>query len=182
LGRSAVYYIKKREGVYKKMFGKECAVFHEPVPMVPHIDVYVFPPGYRKRPFYTLVTGGMSDLRMNAPHGMRRSGSRAELILYVRKLKKEYADLLRWLAVFPHEYKSWVYEGHTVSNGVPPSPLFKGSELSVVLLLPSLWPGDFKISGKVSIGGDPVNFWWVFPITERECNLKLVLLCQVDIE
>jgi hypothetical protein len=163
---------EKREKLYEKMFGKIESVYHEMVPMVPHVDVYVFAPK-RGRPFCTLVTGGMSDLRMKVPHELRRKHSRAELLLYARESKKEYVDLLHHFAVFPHEYKTWVSHGDTATNGVPPKPLFRKSGLSCILFINAWASPEKRVSRLLKIDGDPVRFLQVFPITERECNLKL---------
>ena len=60
-------------------------VFHSTDLRPVHIDIYRFAPT-PARPFWTLITGGMSDLRQPAledlPEGI---APRAELIMYVQK-------------------------------------------------------------------------------------------------
>src|SRR5262245_19297927 len=82
---STLPYIKERERVYEQMFGPMDGVYDDTFPgLVPHIDVYVHPPGVAGRDFYTLVTGGMSDLRMKLPpDAVDKLPRRAEIIFYL---------------------------------------------------------------------------------------------------
>jgi hypothetical protein len=65
------HLVAAREQVYADVFGDRFTVSHELLPLVPHIDVYVFEPDDdRGRDFFTLVTGGMSDLPMGVPDGV----------------------------------------------------------------------------------------------------------------
>ncbi len=79
---STVTYIEERERVYDEIFGPSKMVYHEVLPLVPHIDVYCRPPN-GKRDFFTFVTGGMSDIPMNSrggtgdPLGMGATGERS---------------------------------------------------------------------------------------------------------
>ena len=58
-----------REAVYERLFGKSLKVSHELLPLIPHIDVYIFKRSQGEKEVYSLVTGGMSDLEMTLPHG-----------------------------------------------------------------------------------------------------------------
>src|SRR5262245_10701285 len=65
---STLPFVEQREAVYEQMFGKYALVYDDLFPgLIPHIDVYVHEPGHLSRDFYTLVTGGMSDLPMKVP-------------------------------------------------------------------------------------------------------------------
>src|SRR5438067_4989118 len=64
---STAEFPQAREKVYDTLFGEAVSVFHEVLPLIPHIDVYTFQPGHDGRKWFTLVTGGMSDLEMTLP-------------------------------------------------------------------------------------------------------------------
>ena len=49
-------------------FGKQVIVLHEKVSPLVHVDVYVVQPS-PDRPFFTLLTSGMSDREMCVPEG-----------------------------------------------------------------------------------------------------------------
>ncbi len=164
-------FIRRREALYDELFGECEAVSHELMPIVPHIDVYVYRPGHAGRDFYTLITGGMSDLRMQAPRNA--SAPRAELIMYTREPKDIYIDLLRNLARFPHDQQTWFGAGHTMANGQPPAPLFDGSRLDTILFLDTILHPDETLPERLKIQGDRVDLLWVVPITSAECDLKL---------
>src|SRR6185503_5322337 len=70
-----------REKVYDELFGESDFVYHELLPLVPHVDVYRISPT-DDRPFYTFVTGGMSDLPMNSPKELGAACRRVELVFY----------------------------------------------------------------------------------------------------
>ncbi|MEQ8820401.1 MAG: suppressor of fused domain protein [Sumerlaeia bacterium] len=167
-------HIEQREAVYAELFGEDFNVNHELIPMVPHLDVYIFEPT-EQRPFYTLITGGMSDVPMTIPDELDEPGElrRSELLLYANENKPEYAQLLRFLARMPHEFQTWLGPGHTVPNGDPPKPFFEKSKLTTALLLPPIVEEDQGLRERLTIKGDPVNPYWVTFLTDRETNLKL---------
>lgn len=181
LSDTPVEWVQQRERHYEQWLGPCASVYHEVVPQVPHIDVYIFPPSpERKRPFYTLITGGMSDHPMHLPDGVDRSLARAEMIMYIPEIEVQpystqsclEVEMLRFMARFPFEYQTWLAVGHTVPNGNPPSPIAPGSLLTTALFLPPLFePGGF-VDG-LTLSGEKVNFLWLQPITDAECQLKL---------
>jgi len=174
VGTVARTYVPEREAVYRELWGEPKFVSHEVVPLIPHIDVYVYPPGTRDRGFYTLVTGGMSDLRMQFPEDASPKLGRAELVLYAHEPKEDYIALLRTIAHHPHANAGWMTHGYTIPNGQPPEPLFPGSELCVVLLVEAhLRPEQLLFNELLEIEGDRVELLELLPITERECDLKL---------
>ena len=59
-------FIEAREWVYGAVFGDYDYVYPGRAALKPRIDVYRFPPTAR-RPFFTFVTAGMSDLPMHSP-------------------------------------------------------------------------------------------------------------------
>jgi hypothetical protein len=166
---------KERETAYAHLFGECSTVYHEVIPQVPHIDVYTFPGGQKERNFCTLATGGMSDRPMKLSkqaeaHGVAR---RVELIFYCSEPRQEYLETLRFLAQFPHAYSTWVGNTHTIPNGNPPTPLWTGTALDTVLLMPTVVRADLALPRELTIGGDAVEFLWVVPLSKAECELKL---------
>src|SRR5262249_44583228 len=119
-------------------------VWHEIVSDRVHVDVHVAQPDYW-RPYYTLVTSGMSDLPMTAPPGANRY---AELMLCLPEnwpmTASDFDDeraywpirLLKMVARLPHEYQTWIGPGHTVPNGDPAQPYAAGTPFSAVLATP----------------------------------------------
>jgi hypothetical protein len=132
---------------------------------------YVCPPGYSGRDFYTLVTGGMSDLPMRIPRGA--SANRTELVMYVPEPKEVYLEILRFLAHFPHEHNTWFGHGHTFPNGQPPQPYFEDSVLDTTLMISSIARPDSTLHERLKIDKDPVHLLWVVPITTAESEFKL---------
>ena len=163
---------RQREAVYNRFFGTCENVYHELTSQLPHIDVYTYP-GQNQRNFCTLVTGGMSDRPMRLPKEAQGVPRRVELIFYCSEAKPEYLETLRWLAAFPHSYRTWVGSGHTIPNGDPPAPMWGAGELNTILLVPTILSPDNTLPSALSIDGDPVEFLWVVPLSQKECDLKL---------
>ena len=120
----------------------------------------------------TLVTSGMSDLEMAVPK-RAEVARRVELIFYCSEPKPEYAETMQWLAHFPHDQSTWIGSGHTIPNGTPPAPFWGSSALDTVLLIPPIVLRDGTLPKELVLGGEPVHFLWVVPLTTAECNLKL---------
>lgn len=174
-------WARLREEHYERWLGPSKGVYHEIISQVPHIDVYVYPPAPDKgRDYYTVITGGMSDLPMHLPKGVPERLARAELILYAKSVEIEFGStrqpfeigILQFLARFPFEYQTWLAAGHTIPNGNPPEPFAPGSKLTTALLTEAVCePEEFREG--LSLGGKPVNLLWVQFITDAECALKL---------
>jgi hypothetical protein len=176
-GSTASEFQAQREAVYDSMFGEAGEVYHEVFPAVPHIDVYIYPAKEGRKPC-TLVTGGMSDVPMNLPAKVRAAklapARRVELIFYCTEARKEYLDTLRQLAHFPHAYSTWFAPSHTMPNGDPPRPFWDfAPQLDTVLFMPSIVKDHRLLPDRLAIGGDPVEFLWVVPLTHAECEFKL---------
>lgn len=171
----ATPHATEREQVYPAMFGKDWQVLPGTADASgPAIDVYVFEPGGQtgeERGFYTLVTGGMSDARMNTPAGMNK---RAELVLYVEEPTERHASMLQWLAQLPRlQSQTWYGPGTTMTNGQPPAPIFDGSALDCYFFMSPIVGSDDKLAERLTIEGDPVASLWVVPITKSECQLAI---------
>jgi hypothetical protein len=160
-------FVKVREETYGRYFGDEFTVSHELLPLVPHIDVYTFEPT-DERPFYTLITGGMSDQPQHAPEGL--PVRRVELVLYVEEPKQQYIDVLRWLAHLVHDQQTWFSPGSTMTNGNPPRPIFEGSELTCYFFSMSPFEPDMNFADELQIDGEPLFVLWVVPLSTAECE------------
>lgn len=169
----SVRFTQLREEAYEELFGDSDQVYHELIPSLPHIDVYQHPPGHSDRDFYTLVTGGMSDHLMTLPSDVPPDFGRVELIFYCSEPRTEYCELLRLMARFPHDNRTWFGQGHTIPNGQPPGPLFDNPLLDTVLFMPTVLSPDDSLAERLQLGQLPVNFLWVVPITSAECEFKL---------
>ncbi len=166
----------------ERHIGKVATVFHELVSDKVHIDVHIVPPS-AQRPYYTLVTSGMSDRPMTAPAGAE-DFAHAELCLCLPpdwpmgdaawKLEENYWPIraLKFLARFPHDYGTWLAYGHTIPNGDPPAPLAGNTRLSsFVLLTPTLAPDAFH---ELSLpGGKTIRFYALVPLHEDELDAKM---------
>lgn len=157
-------------------------VFHELVSDLVHVDVHHVPPS-AKRPFRILVTTGMSDRSMKAPEGAPDL-QYAELVVVLpeswpvsEKAFRDEANYwpirgMKFLARFPHEYDTWLWEGHTVPNGDPPSPFNDSVRFSCLLLAPPiLLPQEFGVCHVKP--GKSVHFFAVIPLFDEEITLKL---------
>ena len=179
LTKERAQFAEARESVYERFFGKAARVFHEDIPLIPHIDVYTHDPGHDGRNFYTLVTGGMSDLEMTVPVDVRRkrwpegASRRVELIFYCSEPKEEYLKTIKWLARFPHDWKTWIGPGHTIPTENISAPLWGSPVLDTILFMPTIVRPDATLPDKLTLAGEPVDFLWVVPLTTPECNLKL---------
>jgi hypothetical protein len=170
---NTVGFREAREAAYETLFGKALSVSHELLPLIPHIDVYTFRRSRGDQFEYSLVTGGMSDLEMTLPRRAKEVPRRAELIFYCAEPREEYMATLRWVAHFPHTRKSWLGHGHTMPNGNPPEPFWGSDKLDTLFFLPPIVTKDQTLPEKLQLGGEPVYFLWVVPLTTAECNLKL---------
>jgi len=162
---------KARDEVYLRRFGEAKQVFHEVLPLIPHIDVFEYCREGWEPGVCALVTSGMSDLAMNVP-GKAEAPRRVEIVFYCREPRKEYADTMGFLAHFPHDQKTWIGAYHTIPNGNPPAPLWN-TAMDTVLFLPPIVKGDQSLGDELVLDGDGVELLWMVPLTKAECKLKL---------
>src|SRR5206468_11839245 len=150
--KSTAGFAQKREAAYEKLFGKALRVSHEVLPQVPHIDVYIFQRSRGDQIEYSLVTGGMSDLKMTLPRRAKDVPRRVELIFYCAEPRDEYISTLRWIAHFPHDSKSWLGYGHTMPNGAPPSPFLGKHRTRYASVYAADRDGGPEFAGPTAIG------------------------------
>lgn len=58
-------------------------------------------------------------------------------------------------------------------NGNPPEPFWGSAELDTFFFLPPIVKKDQALPSELNLGGEPVHFLWVVPLTTAECNFKL---------
>ena len=166
----------------EKHLAPVATVFHEIVSELVHIDVHCIPAS-DDRPYITLITSGMSDRPMSPPPEAKQY-SYAELMICLPPdwpIKQEsFRDEnnywpIRWLkrlARFPHEYDTWLFEGHTIPSGDPPEPFAENTQFCGWLLFPPLLvPDEFR---ELRVDSEKtIRFFAIFPLYEQEMEFKL---------
>jgi hypothetical protein len=157
--------LKARESHYVRHFGAlNQPVMHSTDFKPMHVDIYQFAPT-NERPFWTLITGGMSDARQIRPDDCAEHMSpRAEILMYVPEPQNWMFSVLKGLAEMPFDRNTYLHWWHTVPNGFPMTA--QPSLLTSFFFLPPYHESaDF---GELTLEGDRVDFLWLVPITEAE--------------
>lgn len=167
--------------------GNITSVYHELVSTYVHVDVYWVEPT-PERPFHTLVTSGMSDLPMHTPDAAK-DRAHIELCLSLpsswpvdQALNHTDEDQntgdgqpywpiwwLKFLARFPHQYQTWLGQGHTIPDGNQPFIDYTRF-CSFVLLPPVLFDDGFQ---QLKLPHYSIYFYNLVPIYPEELQLKL---------
>lgn len=157
--------LSKREAHYQKFIGALAQpVMHSTDVKDVHIDIYQFAPT-KKRPYWTLITGGMSDKRQALPEGTPEYvAARTELVLYAQEPKPWMFSVLKGMAEMPLDGDSFLSWHHTVPNGMPMTE--QTSLLTSYFFLPPFF--EKKNFESLEIEGDQVGFLLMIPITENE--------------
>lgn len=157
-------------------------VFHELISTSVHIDVHIVAPT-EDRPFYTLVTSGMSDRPMTVPEGAENLRY-AELVLCLPadwpmgdeawKDENNYWPIraLKTLARFPHEYQTWLCVDHTVPNGNPPQVYAPNCPYACALIGPVM-SVSLDFAQLVVNPEKAIHFFGVHFIYQDELQFKL---------
>lgn len=153
----------EREAHYEKYLGALDQVVMKSKPgSAFEIDIYTFAPT-EERPFYVLITGGMSDHRQNIPDDWEIS-PRAEIMLYTLHPKGWMYSALRGLAEMPLEKDSFLSYRHTIPNGRPVTS--EPSLLTAFTFLPPQFEDDgFRL---MTVDNDATDILLMVPITEAE--------------
>ncbi len=166
----------------ERYIGKIAFVLDEIDSDLVHVDVYVVA-ATNDRPYHCLVTSGMSEKAMPVPNGAL-DGRFAELMiclppdwpLTMEAWKDETnwwpLRLLKGLARYPHENKTWLYAGHSIPWSDPPKPYAENTKMtSVVLLRPRLIPEEYQI---IHVSKNKhIRLWGLFPLYQEEEDLKV---------
>jgi hypothetical protein len=152
-------------------------VWHENVSAIVHVDVHVVFPT-EERPFYTLVTTGMSDLPMSVPPEANAPDYAELLIRLPAEWNLDYETLndernywpirlLQGLARFPHATKGWLDLGYAIPNGLPPRPLAPDTELCAAMTAFPYIEGEAFHTLEVR-RDKTIRFFAVMPLYESE--------------
>jgi hypothetical protein len=166
----------------ERHFGPVATVWHEILSDLVHVDVHVVEPS-ANRPYFTLVTSGMSDRPMTVPPEADSSPF-AELMLCLPAdwpmrpdaFKDERAywpiRLLKTVARLPHEFETWIAEWHSIPNGDPAEPYAPGAPFVGVAVAPMLHcvPEAREI---VTDAGRHIALLALVPLHPAEMELKL---------
>jgi hypothetical protein len=161
-------------------FGTNAFVLHEHKSSIVHVDLHVVPPNH-SRPYFTLLTSGMSDLDMHMPAGLEDLAL-AEVCLCLPGnwplsltdfgwRKPEYfwpIALLRQTARYVHRHKTWFALGHTVGDIEHPAPIDAAEHFTgIILLNPRTFPeGADRVTTEED--GRTIHFLAVIPLLPQE--------------
>jgi hypothetical protein len=162
--------------------GPVASVFHELLSDLVHLDVHMIEPA-GERDYYTLFTTGMSERPMRAPADFP-DGRFAEVLICLPPdwplTQQAFEDEsiywpIRWLkmlARLPHQYDTWLFTGHTVPHGDPPTPFADNTDLCCALLQrPTLFGDEFPT---LEIGPDQrIHLLTLVPLYREEMEFKL---------
>ena len=159
--------------------GEIAFVRHPLVSEYAHIDIYVVE-ATDERPWHTLVTSGMSARPMTPPDDVGPECSYLELTMALppewpirdRDLRHHWPfQLLQFMGTLPHEYDSWMWLCHTMTNGPTAAPFAENTEMCGALLwYPEQAGPDFS---SMPHGDHTVFFLGVYPLYQDEMDLKL---------
>ena len=159
--------------------GEIAFVLHPIISEYAHIDVYVVK-ATDERPWITLVTSGMSARPMTPSDDLGPEFSRLELTMALppdwpvedRDPRHHWPfRLLQFIGTLPHEYDSWVWLGHTITNGNPPEPFAEDNAfIGALLSFPEHAGPDFA---SMTHGDHPIYFAGVYPLYEDEMDFKV---------
>jgi hypothetical protein len=167
----------------EKYFGKDFFVLDEEQSSTVHVDVHVVRPT-SKRPFFTLLTSGMSDLDMRVPEGLEDLAL-AELCLCLPKDWPLAMDDFGWrepkyfwpiailkdAAKYPHIHQTWFSWGHTVGSVDRPEPLHGETCFTGIMLVnPATFPeGADRVETK---DGRTIHYLALIPLLDQEMKFK----------
>ncbi len=166
----------------EKYIGEINMVFHEMISDTVHIDIHHVKPT-TKRPFHTLVTSGMSDIKMNIPENVE-SACYIELMVtlpeYWKVDEESFKDekwywpirQLKFLARFPHKFDTWLAWGHTIPNGDPAEPFADNTKLSGLIILSSAHVQEEFDCLEIN-KNKTIEFLSIIPLYNEEMDLKL---------
>lgn len=165
---------------------RESFVFHELISDLVHIDVNILKPS-PKADYYVMYTTGMSDMPMSLPDGYedRADLKYGELYMFlpsswnpgdVGQVSSDISDsefwpihMIKYLARFPHEYRTWLGAGHTIPNGPDYEPLCADTKMGGVVLVQT----GQDLGSLTTENGTIINFYMMIPAYQEEIEYKL---------
>lgn len=165
----------------EKHIGEIDSVFHEIISDKVHIDIHIVKPT-KTKPYYTLVTSGMSDKPMNT-NGEDVNPYMELCICLPKDWKLNHEDFeneanywpirqLTYLARFPHDWDTYFSYGHSIPNGDPPEPFADNTEFSSIVFLPPMLVNEEFTSLQIN-ETKVIDFYALIPLYQSELNKKL---------
>ncbi len=167
----------------ERYFGTDFFVLDEKKSSVVHVDVHVVRPT-PTRPYFTLLTSGMSDLDMRVPEGLEDLAL-AEVCLCLPKEWPLAMDDFGWrepryfwpiailqqAARYPHINQTWFSWGHTVGSVERPEPLHVETRFTgLILSTPATFPeGADTVETK---DGRAIHYLALIPLLDQEMKFK----------
>jgi hypothetical protein len=167
----------------EKYFGTDFFVLHEEKSSTVHVDTHVVRPT-TDRPYFTLLTSGMSDLDMRMPKGLEDLALAEVCLCLPREWPLGMDDfgwrepryfwplaILRSAAKYPHIHQTWFSWGHTIGNVERPKPLSSETGFTGVMLLnPATFPeGADTVKTE---DGRTIQYLALIPLFEQEMRFK----------
>jgi hypothetical protein len=178
-----IRYLQTIANHIEKYFGTDSFVLHEKKSSTVHIDVHVVRPS-QGRPFFTLLTSGMSDLDMRVPEGLEGLAL-AEVCLCLPKEWPLTMDDFGWrepkyfwpiatlkqAAKYAHINQTWFSRGHTVGSVERPEPLHAETLFTGLMLVnPATFPD--RADTVETKDGRTIHYLALIPLLEQEMKFK----------
>lgn len=177
-------YLDTIEAHLARHFGPHESVFHETASEYVHIDLLPLPPT-PGRPFWLVVTAGMSDRAMTVPPFEGAADwDRAELMIALppdwapdaaglNAPDRWYAlGALKFLARYPHRFATFFGPGHTIGNWQEGPSIGHDTRMDG-FLIDWAWDLPEEACCAVAPDGEVINFYLVTPLNPEEMTFKL---------
>jgi hypothetical protein len=178
-----IRYLRTITDHIERYFGTDFFVLDEKKSSVVHVDIHVVRPT-PTRPYFALLTSGMSDLDMRVPVGLEDLAL-AEVCLCLPKEWPLAMDDFGWrepryfwpiailqqAARYPHINQTWFSWGHTVGSVERPEPLHVETRFTGLMLLnPATFPeGADTVETE---DGRAIHYLALIPLLEQEMKFK----------
>ncbi len=170
--------LAEMESVIAARFGAFEKVFHEIESQDIHVDIAVIPPTEDK-PYYTLVTMGLSAYKMHTPHDL--DGQNLEYAEIFVRLPADWQvgeedenwywpiRTLKMLAHLPFDNRTWLGWGHTIQCSEDLEPVSENCKFVCMILK---HPNGNERATATLESGKIINFYEMIPIYLEEMKYK----------
>jgi hypothetical protein len=178
-----IRYLLEIDAHIREHFGTDLFVFHEEKSSTVHVDIHVVKPS-PGRPFFTLLTSGMSDLDMTVPEGAEDLAL-AEVCLCLPEYwplsmttfgwrDRKYfwpIGILQLAARYPHVQRTWFGWGHSVPHSPPRDAIPEEARFTGMLFVrPQTFPeGADEVA---TADGRTIRYLGLIPLLAPELAFK----------
>jgi hypothetical protein len=178
-----IRYLREITAHIEAHFGNDFFVLHEKKSSIVHVDIHVVTPN-SDRPFFTLLTSGMSDLDMRVPEGAEDLALEEVCLCLPEYWPLSVTNfgwrepkyfwpfaMLHEAARYPHRNRTWFGWGHSVPrvpprDATPEEARFAG----MVFVVPQTFPeGADKVA---TPDGRTVHYLGLIPLLAPELAFK----------